>query len=126
MSKNIINWFEIPVTNLERASAMYSAMLDHRPLQTTANGIGHAIFKLDDDGVGGALVADPKRAPKRGSGSVVYLHARDGVTRCLARAVEAGAKVVMPLTAIEPNGKIALIEDLDGNVVGLHEHPTPA
>jgi len=54
---------------------------------------------------------------------VLYLHATDGVARCLSRAVEAGAKVVQPRTEIGPHGAIALIEDLDGNVIGLHEHP---
>lgn len=38
----------------------------------------------------------------------------------LARALEAGAKVVVPETSIGEHGTIAQIEDLDGNVVGLH------
>jgi uncharacterized protein len=75
--------------------------------------------------VSGALVSDPKRPPRPGSGTVVYLHARDGVARTLSRAIEAGAKVIQPRTPIDPHGTIALIEDLDGNVVGLHEEPAP-
>ena len=54
---------------------------------------------------------------------MIYLHATDGVSSCLSRAVEAGGKVVQPRTEIGPHGAIALIEDLDGNVIGLHEHP---
>jgi predicted enzyme related to lactoylglutathione lyase len=120
---NIVNWFEIAVSNLDRAAALYGAMLDLQPRRVADRGIQQAIFKLDEAGVGGALIADPQRPPRPGS-TVIYLHARDGVARSLARAVEVGAKVIQPVTAIDPNGKIALIEDLDGNVIGLHEHPT--
>ena len=35
----------------------------------------------------------------------------------------AGAKIVQPRTEIGPHGTIALIEDLDGNVIGLHANP---
>ena len=126
-SKSIVNWFEIPVSNIAKATALYSAMLDIKIQQSDFGGVAHAVLMTDNpNGVSGALVFDPKRPPQRGSGTVVYLHATDGVARCLARALEAGAKVVQPLTAIPPHGTIALSEDLDGNVIGLHEHPTPA
>ena len=123
-SKNVVNWFEIPVSNLEQASALYAAMLDTKLQQSDFAGIPHAVItNADHSCVSGALVADPKRPPRRGSGTVVYLNATDGVVRCLARAVEAGAKVIQPVTAIGPHGTIALVEDLDGNVIGLHEEP---
>lgn len=118
----VINWFEIPVSDLARSTRLYEAMLDIKLLQIPD--AQHAIFKGDAlEGTGGALVVDPKR--KRGpGGTTIYLNARDGVDRALARAVEAGAKVVMPPTSIAPNGTIALVEDLDGNVIGLHTEPS--
>ena len=126
-SINVVNWFEIPVSNIEQASALYAAMLDIKLQQSVFGGIPHAVLTNKDMScVSGALVSDPNRPPKRGNGTVIYLHATDGVARCIARAVEAGAKVVQPRTVIDPHGTIALIEDLDGNVIGLHEHPTRA
>jgi uncharacterized protein len=122
-SKNVVNWFEIPVSNIERASALYAAMLDTKLEQSVFGGVPHAVISnADHSCVSGALVSDPKRPPRRGEGTLIYLNAPDGVARCVARAVEAGAKVVQPLTPIDPHGTIALIEDLDGNVIGLHEH----
>lgn len=131
-----INWFEIPVTNLDRAAALYAATLGYELKREVFFGVPHAIFNIagnhvdsaadgtggsgERDAVTGALISDPKRAPRRGTGTVVYLHAQDGVPACLARGVEAGAKVVQPTTDIGPFGTIALIEDFDGNVVGLH------
>jgi hypothetical protein len=123
-SKNVVNWFEIPVSNIEQASALYAAMLDTKLEQSVFGGVPHAVISnADHSCVSGALVSDPKRPPNRGNGTLIYLNAPDGVARCVARAVEAGAKVVQPLTPIDPHGTIALIEDLDGNVIGLHEQP---
>ncbi|MEJ7600000.1 MAG: VOC family protein [Kofleriaceae bacterium] len=122
-SKHVVNWFEIPVRDLAKSAAMYGAMLDRKLELTEFGGVPHAVFTAGNkDAVRGALISDPKRAPS-GNGTVIYLDAPDGLARCLARAVEAGAKVVLPVMAIDPNGSIALIEDLDGNVIGLHEAP---
>ena len=120
--RRVVNWFEISVSDLTKAVALYSAMLDTKIEVTDFGGMPHGLINANDPlRTSGALVADPKR--KRGHGTVIYLDARDGVARCLARAVEAGAKLVQPVTPIDPHGKIALIEDLDGNLIGLHEEP---
>lgn len=116
-----VHWFEIPVSDLDRAARFYGATLDTELKREVFFDVPHAIFLTrDEHGIGGALIADPRRAPRRGTGTVLYLNAVDGVPACLARALEAGGKVVQPVTAIGPFGTIALIEDLDGNVVGLH------
>lgn len=121
--KQNLHWFEIPVTDMTQAVRLYGAMLDTKIEVADFGGTPHGVIGDHRSAVSGALVADPKRPPRRGSGTVLYFGPRDGVAPALARAVEAGAKVVQPLTAIPPHGAIALIEDLDGNIVGLHEEP---
>jgi len=121
---SIVNWFEIPVTDLERSRRLYAAIFDVELELSDFGGVPHALLaNRDRTCISGALVADPKRPPRNGSGTVLYLDAPDGVARCLARAAEAGAKIVQPLTPVAPHGAIALFEDLDGNLIGLHEHP---
>jgi len=119
-----VNWFEIPVTNLDKAAALYATTLGLELKREVVFGVPHAILAAGDEasgrGVMGTLISDPKRAPRRGVGTVVFLHARDGVPACLACAVLAGAKVVQPTTDIGPFGTAAQFEDLDGNVIGLH------
>jgi predicted enzyme related to lactoylglutathione lyase len=117
---NAINWFEIPVRDLDKATPFYAAVLGIELKRELFFGVPHAIFLAE--GVAGALIQDAQRAPAapQTGGSTLYLHAQDGVSACLARAIEAGGRVVRPLTAIGPFGTIALIADLDGNVVGLH------
>jgi predicted enzyme related to lactoylglutathione lyase len=125
-SKNVVNWFEIPVTDIQKAASLYAAMLDLKLEISDFGGVPHAVFPHAGQAcVSGALVSDAKRPPKRGSGTVIYLNATDGLASCLARAQEAGAKIVQAATAIGQHGSIALIEDLDGNVIGLHEEPKP-
>ena len=117
--KNAINWFEIPVTDIDKAASLYGRILG-RPLRLEdAGGHPSAVFSYDGkEAVSGSLIADPARP--RGGGTVIYLDAPDGVDACLARATAGGAKAVLPVTSIGPNGWIALFADLDGNVVGLH------
>ena len=121
-TRNTINWFEIPVRDIAKAKALYGAMLNAELQVSDFGGIPHAVFPHGNATVSGALVVDPKRQPGS-SGPLIYLDAPDGVARCIARALEAGAKLVQPATPIGPHGTIAVIEDLDGNVIGLHEGP---
>ncbi len=117
-TKSILNWFEIPVSNVPKAIALYGAMLDTK-LAATDEGPSQMVIL----GSNGCLIASAKGKVPAG-GTVVYLDAHDGVRACLARAAEAGAKIVMPETAIGEHGTIGQIEDLDGNIVGLHAVPT--
>jgi predicted enzyme related to lactoylglutathione lyase len=124
MSNNIINWFEIPVTNMDKAAAFYGKVLRTELRREVFFGIPNAVFPTENgEATKGSLIADPKRPPRTGGGTCIYLHAADGVGQALARAYDAGAKVVQPETSIGPFGTIAAFEDLDGNIVGLH---TPA
>lgn len=118
--KNTINWFEIPVTQIDKSAALYAKALGLDLKRGEFGGRIHAILPADDEaGVTGALVQSAKVEPAR-NGVVIYLHAGDGVAKCLARAVEAGAKVVQPRTDIGPHGESGQFADLDGNVIGLH------
>jgi hypothetical protein len=121
-AQNIINWFEISVTDMAKSVRLYEAMLDTKIPVSDFGGIPHGVIaNADHSCTSGALIVDPKRA--RGAGTVLYFRAPDGVKACVSRAVEAGAKVVQPFTEIGPHGAIALLADLDGNVIGLHQEP---
>ena len=119
MANNTLNRFEINVTDLDASARLYGAMLDRVPKRELLFGIPHAVFTAARPQMSGALIQDPTRATGLG-GSVVYFHAPDGVRACFARALEAGAKPVRPPQAIAPFGTMAIVEDLDGNHVGLH------
>ncbi len=114
-----INWFELPVTDLARARAFYESVLGVALKQETFMGMAMALFPYAEGGVGGALVQGGNLAPSR-DGAVVYLDTRGALDACLARVAGAGGKVLLPRTDIGAPGFIALVQDTEGNVVGLH------
>lgn len=79
-----------------------------------------AVFPYADPATGGALMACPDGKPGD-HGVVIYLDGGDDLAVPLARAVEAGATVLMPKTELSPEiGFIAMFADSEGNRIGLH------
>lgn len=113
-----VNWFEIAVSDLAKATKLYESTLDTTLKVAPFNGIPHAIFQQGEQSLG-ALITDPDRPVRAGHSTVIYLQV-PSVKDALGRALEAGAKIVQPETSIGPQGMIGLFADLDGNVVGLH------
>lgn len=122
---NAINWFEIPTRDMDRAVAFYEKTL-HRTLKREVfAGLPHAVFPArgvngPQGAVAGALVADGPHLVPGANGTIVYLDCPDGIAATLSRARAQGANVVQPHTAIGENGFIAVIDDLEGNRIGLH------
>ncbi len=52
--------------------------------------------------------------------AMVYLNAEGILDEVIGRIPEAGGKVIKDRTEIPPHGSIAIFEDSEGNVVGLH------
>jgi predicted enzyme related to lactoylglutathione lyase len=63
--KNALTWFEIPVTNLDRAAAFYEAVFGVTLWRDTVAGTPHAIFPVAEGGITGALVTRAPRRPAR-------------------------------------------------------------
>lgn len=121
--KNVINWFEIPSTQLDRAQAFYEAVLGSKMRRESMGPSEGAIFAYDkaSDGVGGALMMGPTATAPGGSGTLVYLDASPSLDAALARVVAAGGAIALPRQALPPGlGFFAHFIDLDGNRVGLH------
>lgn len=116
---NIIDWFEIPTDNLDRAVKFYETVLGVRLKIETFGGTPQALILGDRDGVSGALIQDPRRKPTT-DGTLVYLNAGDDLDGCIDRAVRAGGRLVLPKTDIGEPGYIAIFADPEGNTVGLH------
>ncbi len=119
MTKNAINWFEIPVTDLDRAVDFYQQMLDMTLKNETMDGIEMAIFPSDEKAVAGSLVKADFLAPAD-SGSLVYLNAEGILDDAISRAKAKGSEVFLPKTSIGENGFIAHLSDSEGNKIALH------
>ena len=121
--KNAINWFEIPVSNYERAKKFYATILDldimdyHMPEKNMKYGIFP--YDIENKGIGGAIVEMAEMNPST-DGSTVYLNGDDDLNIALNRVEAAGGRIVMPKTDINENGFIAQFIDTEGNRVALH------
>lgn len=115
-----INWFEIPTTDLNRASRFYEEVLgiSLKREHFAGTDMHMAVFQGEEESVRGALIASPRRKPMA-DGALVYLHAPN-LDASLSRLERAGGSVVMPKTDIGEPGFIALVRDTEGNVVGFH------
>ena len=118
-----INWFEIPVRDLDRAQRFYETLFN-RPLRREAMGpeTTLAVFPYNQEGgVGGCLLAGANAPKPSSGGTVVYLNAEPSLNVVLARLPEAGGKLLLPRVDLPDGmGAFAHIEDSEGNRVGLH------
>ena len=118
--KNAVVWSEIAVSDLMRATAFYEKLLDGKLKAETFGPYQIALFPHADDGVGGCLMKGDGYEPSA-KGTVTYLAAEPGIDAALKRASAAGAKVIMPKTALPGDmGFIAHVSDSEGNRIGLH------
>ena len=124
MDRNPVGWFEIYVKDMPRAKAFYETVLglELEKLESTADGISEMWtlpMHRDAPGAAGALVR-MEGGPAGGGASTIVYFITDDCSVELARVAPSGGKVKKPKVAIGPNGFIALLEDSEGNVIGLH------
>ncbi len=118
---NAINWFEIPVIDIDRASDFYSRVLDGELPRQEIMDTKMAFLPMEGQGsVGGALCQSAMHKPSQ-EGAVIYLNGGEDLSSPLDRVEGAGGKVVMPKTKISDEiGYMAFFTDTEGNKVAFH------
>ena len=119
---NAINWFEIAVNDLDRATKFYETVFNITMEAMDMPGMQMRSFPADsmNGKAGGALVKSDMHKPS-GTGSVIYLNANPDLSAPLSRVEKAGGKVIMPKTEISAEiGHMAFFTDTEGNTVAMH------
>ena len=118
---NAINWFEIPVKDFDSAKTFYEAVLGADMQIMEAMGMKSAFFpaEMETGGIGGCIIQGEGYEPSP-KGSLVYLNGGDDLAGPLSNVEAAGGTILLPKTAIGPNGFMAHFTDTEGNKVGLH------
>jgi predicted enzyme related to lactoylglutathione lyase len=113
-------WFEIPVSDLDRASRFYGQVLGQSLNHCQMSPQSMAVFPYQEPAISGCLLLVPGHQPTA-TGVTIYLNADPSLDEALRRVNEAGGKVVLEKTALPDGmGVFAHIEDTEGNRVGLH------
>jgi hypothetical protein len=117
---NLIAHVEIPVRQLERAIAFYSAVFGIGFGEIVAihgNRMAYFPFTAGEDGASGALAEGEVYVPTT-DGAVIYLSV-DDLDATLARATALGSTILFPKTEVGETGYVAEISDSEGNRIAL-------
>ena len=123
-SVNAINWFEIPVSDMQRAKAFYENIFQMEIATQDMMDMNYGMFpyEMGSSIITGALAKSPNHHPGPG-GVIIYLNGNPDIQLVLDRVVAAGGKIMMPKTPISPEiGAMAVIIDTEGNNIGLHSN----
>src|SRR6478672_8699259 len=124
--KNAISWFEIPSSDLGRATKFYETIFGVTLNALDLPNIKMRMFPLEDMmGVGGAVVdSGGFHKPSATDGPLIYLNGNPDVQLVLDKVETAGGRIMVPKTEISPEyGYMAVIIDTEGNRIGLHSVP---
>lgn len=122
MNRNPVGWFEIYVQDMDRAKKFYETVLgvELMRLESPDPEIEMQAFPMNMEagGASGAL-AKMEGCPSGGMGTLVYFSCEDCANEA-SRVDAAGGKVFKPKMSIGQYGFIALVNDTEGNIIGLH------
>ena len=117
---NLINWFEIPANDIDRAVKFYSEVLNSEIQQQEMMGIKMTFFNMEGDGVGGSICSGEGYEPST-TGTKIYLNGGEDLSEPLSRVESAGGKIVMPKSKINDEiGYMAMFIDSEGNNIAFH------
>ena len=119
---NIINWFEVSVSDMARAKKFYETVFSIQFQQMEMMGMQMAFFPAENMNgkVSGALVQGPMHKPSA-DGAKLYFNGNPDLAVALGKIEAAGGKITMPKTKINDDaGYMAFFIDTEGNSVGLH------
>jgi uncharacterized protein len=123
MEHNIVGWFEIPVTDMERAIKFYQNVFEVELERHQMGDLDMAWFPWIEGsaGAGGSLVLNENYKPSM-DGVLIYFTSQAGdVDKELSKAESAGGRVLMPKMLISDDyGYMGLIMDTEGNRIAVH------
>ncbi len=122
MDHNMIGWFEIPVTDMDRAKAFYEKVFNIEISIHDLGGLVMGWFPYDDavKGISGSLVMHEMYSPSDFAGVLIYFSCKDLEVE-LGRVEANGGEILRTKTAIGGEyGFMGLIKDTEGNRIGLH------
>ncbi len=130
MNPNPVGWFEIYVQDMNRAKTFYETVfatkLEQLPPPSAPEGEDCAgdmqmwMFPMsrEDYGAAGTLI-QMEGLPSGAGGTMVYFSCEDCAIES-ARAAESGGSIHQEKMSIGEHGFIAIVNDTEGNMIGLH------
>jgi predicted enzyme related to lactoylglutathione lyase len=121
MKQNMVAWFEIPVSNMDRAKAFYEKVFEVKINVQDFGGVQMGWFPTAGEAPGalGSLIQNEAYILSE-KGTLVYFGS-ENVQNQLDLIEEAGGKIKQGKTMISPeHGYMAVFIDTEGNRVALY------
>ncbi len=122
MEHNMVGWFEIPVTDMDRAKKFYDSVFNINIAIHELDELKMGWFPMapDKKGITGSLVQNESYVPSATDGAVLYFSCSDVATE-LGRVVAGGGEILQDKKEIGGgHGFMALLKDTEGNRIALH------
>ena len=119
---NSINWFEIPITDMNRAKKFYETVFGITMELQDMMKMQMAMFPSEmGSGKTSGSLCKSEYHKSSAEGVVIYLNANPDLQTALDKIENAGGKIIMPKTQITPEiGFMAFFKDTEGNHLALH------
>jgi uncharacterized protein len=123
-TRNPFGWVEIYVDDMGRAQLFYETILQQKlipaELPKDCGDLQMLFFPFDEQwpNISGALCKTSQNKPGPG-GTMVYIACQDCALE-LSRVLAAGGQILQGKEDIAPFGFCAIMQDTEGNHVGLH------
>lgn len=121
-SSNPVVYFEIPVNDLERAEAFYSAVFNFSFDKEIIDHYEMALFPFEEknSGITGALAKGDVYQPTK-NGVIIYFKT-ENMDTTLEKVLQHNGKILYPKRIDEKYGfAVAEFEDSEGNRIALHQ-----
>ena len=121
MTPNPVRWFEIYVQDAPRAVRFYETVFATKLDRLPTGDLEMWAFPqaMGSAGAAGTLVKAPEGVVSGGNSTLVYFGSEDCAVEA-ARVEAAGGKLYRDKMSIGQYGFIALAQDPDGNMFGIH------
>jgi predicted enzyme related to lactoylglutathione lyase len=118
--QNPVNWYEIPVNNLDRAQTFYEYVFNIEMKRMDFGNLQMVWFPMQENAPGatGALIKAESYIPSY-EGTMVYFSV-ENINSVLKKIIEKGCKILNPKMSIGEFGYVAHFEDCEGNRIALH------
>lgn len=119
---NPVVYFEIPVTNIERAEKFYTHVFNFKFEKEIIDDYEMILFPFEEtqSGISGALAKGDVYKPTK-DGVIIYFKT-ENIDSTLKKVLENKGKIFYPKTINEKHGfTVAEFEDSEGNRIALHE-----
>jgi predicted enzyme related to lactoylglutathione lyase len=112
-------WFEIPVTNFDKAISFYRTLFGWEFEEASNPSQEYRMIDAGDHSINGGLALRKPGEESRGVGPIFYIQVND-IEMTILRSRKLGATLERPPTFLSREaGMVASIRDPDGNVIGL-------